>query len=170
MIYLSCWIKRGRPWLERPLVGVLGPVVFAGFEVLRARWPLSGFGWGDLATAHVDGSWMLTSARVLGGDGLTLLTALIGGTVARPTDRMNESGGLLIEGAIVAQGSAVAKGLQPSDPATNNNLSRPVGVVSEAGGIAAAMTGEIATIDGDEVEVAMVAGLVPALGDEVFVA
>ena len=66
-------------WVDRRIVALVGPVVWAGFEVLRARWPLSGFGWGDLATAHVDGSWMLTSARVLGGDGLTLLTALLGG-------------------------------------------------------------------------------------------
>ena len=69
-----------QPWVDRPVAGVLGPVVWAGFEVVRARWPLSGFGWGDLATAHVEGSWMLSSARVLGGDGLTLLTALLGGT------------------------------------------------------------------------------------------
>ena len=69
-----------QPWVERPAVALVGPVVWGGFEVLRARWPLSGFGWGDLASAHVEGSWMLLSARVVGGDGLTLLTALLGGT------------------------------------------------------------------------------------------
>lgn len=68
-----------QPWVDHRFAAVIGPVVWAGFEVVRARWPLSGFGWGDLATAHADGSWMLTSARVLGADGLTLLTALVGG-------------------------------------------------------------------------------------------
>ena len=67
-----------QPWVTRPVVAVVGPVVWAGFEVLRARWPFSGFGWGDLASAHADGTWMLTTARVLGADGLTLLTALLG--------------------------------------------------------------------------------------------
>ena len=47
-------------------------------ELLRARWPLGGFGWGDLASAHTTDSWMLTVARVLGADGLTFLTALLG--------------------------------------------------------------------------------------------
>lgn len=77
--YLGIATIAVQPWVGRRVAGLVGPVVWAGFEVLRARWPLSGFGWGDLATAHVDGSWMLTSARVLGGDGLTLLTALLGG-------------------------------------------------------------------------------------------
>ena len=77
--YLGVATIAVQPWIERRSVALVGPLVWTGFEVLRARWPLSGFGWGDLATAHVDGSWMLTSARVLGGDGLTLLTALLGG-------------------------------------------------------------------------------------------
>lgn len=77
--YLGLTSVALQPWADRPWAGVIGAVLFAGFEVVRARWPLSGFGWGDLATAHADGTWMLGTARVLGADGLTLLTALLGG-------------------------------------------------------------------------------------------
>lgn len=67
-----------RPWTTSRWVALVGPLVWTGMEVARARWPLGGFGWGDLASAHTTSSWMLTSARVLGADGLTLLTALLG--------------------------------------------------------------------------------------------
>lgn len=77
-VYVGAASVAVQPWIRRPVIGLVGPVVWAGCEVVRARWPFSGFGWGDLATAQVDGSWMLTSARVLGADGLTLLTALLG--------------------------------------------------------------------------------------------
>lgn len=78
-VYLGLATIALRPWVRTRFAGLAGALLWAGFEVVRARWPLGGFGWGDLATAHVDGSWMLTSARVLGADGLTLLTALLGG-------------------------------------------------------------------------------------------
>lgn len=68
-----------RRWTASPRVAVVGPLVWTGVEVLRGRWPLGGFGWGDLASAHTSESWMLTVARVLGADGLTLMTALLGG-------------------------------------------------------------------------------------------
>jgi apolipoprotein N-acyltransferase len=70
-----------RRWTTGRRVAVIGPVIWTGMEVLRARLPLTGFGWGDLATAHTDASWMLTVARVLGADGLTLLTASLGAFV-----------------------------------------------------------------------------------------
>jgi apolipoprotein N-acyltransferase len=66
-------------WTASRAGAVVGPLAWAGMEGVRARFPFGGFGWGDLATAHTTESWMLTSARVLGADGLTLLTALLGG-------------------------------------------------------------------------------------------
>jgi apolipoprotein N-acyltransferase len=46
-------------------------------DAWRSIFPLGGFEWGAIAYAHVDGSWMLPVARILGGRGLTLLTVLI---------------------------------------------------------------------------------------------
>jgi apolipoprotein N-acyltransferase len=54
-------------------------VAWTGVEAWRGAVPLGGFGWGELAYAHVEGSFMLSAARVLGGRGLTLLSALVAG-------------------------------------------------------------------------------------------
>ena len=67
----------GRFATSRSIV-VLAPVTWTGMEVWRASAPLGGFGWGELAYAHVDGSWMLPMARLLGGHALTLATAVVG--------------------------------------------------------------------------------------------
>ncbi len=80
---MAAWVALAslalRDWTTSPAVAVVGPLLWTAMEVLRARVPFSGFGWADLASAHTADSWMLTSARVIGADGLTLLTALFGG-------------------------------------------------------------------------------------------
>ena len=109
-----------QPWVRHRFAPVIGPVVWAGFEVVRARWPLSGFGWGDLATAHVDGSWMLTSARVLGADGLTLLTALLGGlawATVRSVRRAWQEGPASADGALLPGAARAVRAFDAARPA-----------------------------------------------------
>lgn len=77
-LYVGAASSVVRRWTTSRWVAVVGPVVWTGAELLRARWPLGGFGWGDLASAHTPDSWMWTVPRVLGADGLTLMTALLG--------------------------------------------------------------------------------------------
>lgn len=59
-------------------VVVATPLLWAGMDAWRGVFPLGGFEWGSLAYAHVDGSWMLPVARLVGGRGITLLTVLVG--------------------------------------------------------------------------------------------
>ena len=66
-------------WRSLPLVTA---VVWTGVDAWRSVWPLNGFGWGSIAYAHVDGSWMLPTARILGGRGITFLVVLIGTAAA----------------------------------------------------------------------------------------
>jgi len=70
-----------RPWAGHVAGPVVAALTWTAMEVLRARVPLGGFGWADLASAHTDASWMLSSVRIVGADGLTLLTALLGALV-----------------------------------------------------------------------------------------
>ncbi len=60
-------------WL--PLLAGIG---WTGMDAWRGIVPLNGFEWGAIAYAHVDSSWLLPVARVLGGRGITLLTVVIG--------------------------------------------------------------------------------------------
>lgn len=109
-----------QPWVRHRLAPVIGPVVWAGFEVVRARWPLSGFGWGDLATAHADGSWMLGSVRVLGADGLTLLTALLGGlawATVRAVMRAWRQGAAAADGALMPGATRAVHAFDAARPA-----------------------------------------------------
>ncbi|MCC5948695.1 MAG: apolipoprotein N-acyltransferase [Nitriliruptoraceae bacterium] len=62
-------------WRTFPLVAA---VLWTGVDAWRAIWPLNGFEWGAIAYAHVDGSWLLPTARLVGGRGITLLVVLIG--------------------------------------------------------------------------------------------
>ncbi|WP_052667507.1 apolipoprotein N-acyltransferase [Nitriliruptor alkaliphilus] len=66
-----------RPWLSSRLLPLVAALAWVGMDAWRSIFPLGGFEWGAIAYAHVDGSWMLPAARVLGGRGLTLLTVLI---------------------------------------------------------------------------------------------
>lgn len=109
-----------QPWVQHRFAPVIAPVVWAGFEVVRARWPLSGFGWGDLATAHADGSWMLSSVRVLGADGLTLLTALLGGLVwatVRAVRRAWRQGAAGADGALLPGAARAVHAFDAARPA-----------------------------------------------------
>jgi apolipoprotein N-acyltransferase len=69
--------------LVRPVLGTwwLAPVTavaWTGIDAWRGILPLNGFEWGAIAFAHVDGSWLLPVARLVGGRGITFLTVLIG--------------------------------------------------------------------------------------------
>jgi apolipoprotein N-acyltransferase len=66
-----------RPWLASRWLPVIAAVAWVGMDAWRSIFPLGGFEWAAIAYAHVDGSWMLPAARILGGRGLTLLTVLI---------------------------------------------------------------------------------------------
>lgn len=60
-------------WL--PLIAALA---WTGIDAWRGIVPFNGFGWGAIAYAHVDGSWLLPVARIVGGRGITLLVVVIG--------------------------------------------------------------------------------------------
>ncbi len=114
-----------QPWVTHRLAPLVGPVVWAGFEVVRARWPLSGFGWGDLATAHADGTWMLGSVRVLGADGLTLLTALLGGLAWATVRRVMRAWGTsspAADGALVPGAGRAVMAFDAARPAVLGTL------------------------------------------------
>lgn len=64
--------------LEHPWLALITAVLWTGIDAWRGLVPLNGFGWGALAYAHVDGSWLLPTARLVGGRGITLLVVLIG--------------------------------------------------------------------------------------------
>ena len=66
------------PALERPWLPVAAAAVWTGIDAWRAIWPLNGFEWGAIAYAHVDGSWLMPLARLVGGRGITFLVVLIG--------------------------------------------------------------------------------------------
>lgn len=51
--------------------------VWTAVDVVRGTFPLGGFKWGAIAYAHVDGSWLLPVARLLGGHGVTWLVVTI---------------------------------------------------------------------------------------------
>jgi apolipoprotein N-acyltransferase len=67
-----------RPALRHPLLPVVTAVVWTGIDAWRATFPLNGFEWGAIAYAHVEGSWLLPVARLVGGRGITFLVVLIG--------------------------------------------------------------------------------------------
>jgi apolipoprotein N-acyltransferase len=67
-----------RPFLAHRLLPVVVAVAWTGVDAWRAIVPLNGFEWGAIHYAHVDGSWMLPVARLVGGRGITFLVVLIG--------------------------------------------------------------------------------------------
>ena len=66
------------PFLDRVWLPAAAAAIWTGIDAWRAIWPLGGFEWGAIAYAHVDGSWMIPVARLVGGRGITLLVVLIG--------------------------------------------------------------------------------------------
>lgn len=66
-----------RPFLEHPLLPVVCAVVWTGIDAWRAVFPMNGFEWGAIAYAHAEGSWLLPTARLVGGRGITFLVVLI---------------------------------------------------------------------------------------------
>lgn len=74
-------------------------------------------------------------------------------------DRANQSGGLLPVGTIVAPHATLNKSLVAAIGTADNQASRPVGILTEAGGIADTVTGAIRTISGLEAPCLLVAGL-----------
>jgi apolipoprotein N-acyltransferase len=66
------------PVVHSPWVIAVAPVLWTGMDALRGSFPLGGFSWGSIPYAHVDGSWLLPVARLVGGRGITVLTVLIG--------------------------------------------------------------------------------------------
>lgn len=74
MALLTLGIGRvlGRWWLAPAMA-----VGWTGVDAWRAIVPLNGFEWGAISYAHVDGSWLLPIARLVGGRGITLMVVLI---------------------------------------------------------------------------------------------
>jgi apolipoprotein N-acyltransferase len=66
-----------RPFLAHRLLAVVTAVAWTGIDAWRAIVPLNGFEWGAIQYAHVDGSWLLPVARLVGGRGITFLVVLI---------------------------------------------------------------------------------------------
>ncbi|MFP4311203.1 MAG: apolipoprotein N-acyltransferase [Nitriliruptoraceae bacterium] len=76
---LALLLRPALAWRSLPLVMA---AAWTGIDAWRAIWPMNGFGWGAIAYAHVDGSWLLPTARILGGRGITFLVVLIGAAAA----------------------------------------------------------------------------------------
>ena len=71
-----------RPALDHWALPLVVAVAWTGVDAWRALVPLNGFEWGAIAYAHVDGSWLLPVARIVGGRGITFLVVLIGAAAA----------------------------------------------------------------------------------------
>jgi apolipoprotein N-acyltransferase len=67
-----------RPALRHAALPVVAAVAWTGIDAWRAIVPLNGFEWGAIAYAHVEGSWLLPIARLVGGRGITFVVVLIG--------------------------------------------------------------------------------------------
>ena len=90
-----------RPWLDSPWLPVVTAFAWTGIDAWRASTPLNGFEWGAIAYAHVDGSWLLPVARLVGGRGITFLVVLIGAAgftaIWRGRLRLRERGEVSVE-------------------------------------------------------------------------
>lgn len=100
-----------RPWLRSRWLPLVTAVLWVGMDAWRSIFPLGGFEWGAIAYAHVDGSWMLPVARVLGGRGLTLFSVLLSvalvEVVRRARVAIRERGEVPIERGLAATNVAV---------------------------------------------------------------
>lgn len=68
--------------VTKPAAPLLIGVLWTGIEAWRGLVPLNGFEWGSIAYAHVDGSWLLPMARLVGSRGITLTVVVIGSALA----------------------------------------------------------------------------------------
>ena len=75
--WFAAWASRGA---AGRLIGV--PLLFTAAEVLRTRWPLGGFSWGDLGYAQHDGGTLLALARIGGVHTVTLALAAFNTLIA----------------------------------------------------------------------------------------
>lgn len=95
-----------RPWLASRWLPLVAAVLWVGMDAWRSIFPLGGFEWGAIAYAHVDGSWFLPVARVLGGRGITFLAVLLSVGAAEAVRRsvvaVRERGDLPVEDALRA--------------------------------------------------------------------
>jgi apolipoprotein N-acyltransferase len=101
-----------RPFLDHPLSALALAALWTGIDAWRAIVPLNGFEWGAIAYAHVDGSWMLPVARIVGGRGVTFLVVLVGAAaavVARATwQSVRERGDQSVEVALRSTNRPIA--------------------------------------------------------------
>ncbi len=70
------------PFVHRWWAPAVVATVWTGIDAWRALVPLSGFEWGAIAYAHVEGSWLLPVARLVGGRGITWLVVLVSAAAA----------------------------------------------------------------------------------------
>ena len=63
--------------LDRWWLAPATAIAWTGIDAWRAIVPMNGFEWGAIQYAHVDGSWLLPVARLVGGRGIALLVVLI---------------------------------------------------------------------------------------------
>ncbi len=75
--FMGLFAVLARPWVRSRWVVPVAAVLWTGLEAWRGSVPLGGFDWGALSYAHVQGSWLLPLARLVGGRGLTFLTVFI---------------------------------------------------------------------------------------------
>lgn len=101
-----------RPLLVHPALPLVTAVAWTGIDAWRAIVPLNGFEWGAIAYAHVNGSWLLPVARLVGGRAITFLVVLIGAAafvVLRDTIRATrERGGQPMDAALRAVRGPIA--------------------------------------------------------------
>lgn len=71
-----------RPFLARWWLPLAAAALWTGVDAWRSIMPLNGFEWGAIAYAHVDGSFLLPVARLVGGRGITFLVVTVGVALA----------------------------------------------------------------------------------------
>jgi apolipoprotein N-acyltransferase len=98
-------------WLDRWWLAPVAAVAWTGIDAWRAIVPMNGFEWGAIPYAHVDGSWLLPIARLVGGRGITLMVVLISAlafqVVRRTIGAIGERDGATFEEALRPTGGLV---------------------------------------------------------------
>lgn len=93
-----------RPFLGSVWLPVVAAAGWVGMDAWRGSFPLGGFEWAAIDHAHVDGSFVLPVARILGGRGITLLVVLVSAAAfvaIRATVRvMRDRDGRPVEGTL----------------------------------------------------------------------